>query len=113
MKQMTIFDFIEPDVGEFVKTHGANICHIMRKGYVGKKVVIDLSTQSHEWYQVGILEKIVPSCYYRNDERVECDRAIVFTGARQRQLITLMPGVEIYECLPWDNYPERSKAWTF
>lgn len=105
----------EPEVGEWVTTHGAVICHIMRPGYIGRRVVIDKSTIGHEWYQVGVLEKIVPSEYYRQDlngkyVRVECDRSVVYTGSKQRQLIDHRPGVEIFECLPWEAYPERMAA---
>ncbi len=63
MKQMTIFDFIEkpePKIGEYVEEAGPVICHIMVKGYIGKKVLYDCSTQSHRWYRCGILEKYIP-----------------------------------------------------
>ena len=111
--QMTVFDWMpevspEPDVGEYIERHGQVIPHIMRKGYIGKKVCFDCSTESHRWFQVGILENIVPSSYMQlyGDEykRVECDRSVIYTGKRQRSLITHMPGEEIFECLPWDAY---------
>ena len=113
--QMTIFDFMptvqtEPDVGEWVESHGAVIPAIMRKSYIGKKVVMDKSTVSRRCYKVGILEKVVPAVYYHNGKMVECDRSIVYDGSKQRNLITHYPGVNIYECLPWDAYPERMKA---
>ena len=116
--QMNIFDFIpepqqqhskviakdlkEPEVGEWVESHGAIICHIMRKSYIGKKVIIDKSTQTHKWFRCGILE-----------EYFECRgvmRSVVFTGEKQRHLIDHYEGINIYEPLPWDAYPERMKA---
>ena len=50
--QMSIFDLIEPEVGEYVTTHGAVICHIMRPGYIGKKVVYDVS-RSASWRNIS------------------------------------------------------------
>lgn len=103
--QMTIYDFPEalpePRVGEWVKTHGAVICHIMRRSYIGKKVVIDKSTSSAEWFRVGILE-----------DYIEVDggmRSIVYTGERQRHYIDHRFGLEIYEPMPWDWYDRRKK----
>lgn len=60
--QMSIFDYMpllqpEPAPGEYVENCGAIICHIMRHGYIGQKVVYDCSTQSHKWLRVGVLEK--------------------------------------------------------
>ena len=103
-EQMTIFDWMptleqEPEVGEYVEKHGAVICHIMRKGYIGQKVVYDCSTVSHRWFRVGVLEK-----YF------ECRgvmRSVIYVGKPQRILLDHYPGREIYECLPWDAYPKR------
>ena len=105
--QMSIFDWMptlktEPAVGEYVETHGAIICHIMRPHYIGEKVVMDKSTNIHKWYQVGILEK------YFNCNGVM--RAVVYDGSKQRNLIDFYSGVNIYECLPWDAYPKRMEA---
>lgn len=113
--QMDLFDWMaelkrEPDVGTYLTKTGAVIPRIMRPAYIGKRVCIDKSTQSQTWYKVGILEKIVPDHYWHGEKRIECDRSVVFTGERQRSLITHMPGVEIFECLPWDAYPERMAA---
>ncbi|MBQ6232828.1 MAG: hypothetical protein IJJ80_04915 [Clostridia bacterium] len=107
--QMSIFDLIEPEVGEYVTTHGAVICHIMRPGYIGKKVVYDVSTQSMpDLCKVGILEK-----YIWNDFE-HCWRSVIYHGNKQRALIDHAPwntgSGQIYECLPWDRYPERQKA---
>lgn len=114
-QQMTIFDWLptmqqEPEVGEFVEKCGQPIPHIMRKSYIGKKVLMDYSTSSHVWYKCGILEKVIPAFYWRGDERIECDRSIVYDGKKQRCLITHYPGHEIYECLPWDAYQDRIDA---
>ena len=107
MNQMSLFDFmptmmVEPEVGEYVKECGAVIPRIMRKGYIGKKVLVDKSTESLTIFQVGILEDVIP---YEGRER-----SIVYTGSRQRSLITHYPGREIRECLPWDAYERRQDA---
>lgn len=114
-EQLSIFDWMptlrqEPDVGEWVTEHGQVIPHIMRRSYIGKKVVMDKSTQSKKAYKVGILEKVLTDFYWHGDEMVECDRSIVFDGGKQRNHILHMPGREIYECLPWDAYPERMNS---
>ena len=102
--QLSIFDYMptllpEPAVGEYVESHGAVICHIMRSGYIGNKVVYDCSTQSHKWFRVGILEK-----YFENDGVM---RSVINVGERQRILFDHYPGREIFECLPWNAYPNR------
>lgn len=106
IRQLSLFDLPgmrrEPDVGEYVRECGAVICHIMRSGYIGRKVLIDVSTQSVAMFQCGILEDYIPY-----EGRM---RSIVYTGDRQRSLITHYPGVEIYECMPWHWYKERQKA---
>lgn len=91
MRQMTIFDFLPEEVkpGDWVEDHGAVICHIMRPAYIGKLVVMDKSTESRHWYQVGRLENYIP---YEGRWR-----SIIYTGKNQRSLITHHPGVEIYE----------------
>ena len=104
MTQTSLFDFmptlmVEGNVGEYVTKCGAVIPHIMRKNYIGEKVLIDVSTQSMKCFQIGILEDVI-QCEGR-------DRSIVYTGKKQRSLITHYPGVEIREVLPWDAYPDR------
>ena len=96
MKQLTIFDcFPEiltgPAVGEWVTEPGAAICHKMRPSYIGKKVLIDCSTESHKWFRVGILEDYIP---YEGSWR-----SIIFTGKKQRSLVTHRNGIQIYEIL--------------
>lgn len=103
--QMSIFDFLEPEVGEWVTKHGAAIPHIMRQSMVGKKVVYPCGTQSRpDDCQVGILEKYI----WNWDNK--CMRSIIFTGKKQRTLFDHMNGRDIYECLSWDKYPERMAA---
>lgn len=114
IEQMSIFDMlsrqeheehtnmIEPPVGTYVDTCGAVICHIMRKSYIGKKVLVDRSTRSMTCFQVGIMEDYIPY-----EGRM---RSIVYVGKKQRALVTHYPGVEIREVLPWDAYEERNKA---
>lgn len=105
--QLTIFDLLpelleEPEIGAYVTKHGANICHIMRPGYIGQKVVYECSTQSHEWFRCGILEK-----YF---EREGVMRSVIYVGERQRILLDHYEGRDIYECLPWNAYPKRIAA---
>lgn len=94
--QLTIFDWMpeacpEPEVGDYLEDCGPVICRIMRPSYIGRKVLIDVSTCGHVWYQVGILEKVI--------EHEGHERSIVFVGQRQRKLIDHVPwnGAEIYE----------------
>lgn len=95
----------EPEVGEYVRSTGAVICHIMRPSYIGQKVLYDCSTQSmRNLYKCGILEQYIP---YEGRYR-----SVIYDGRKQRVLLTHYPGREIYECLPWDAYPERTKGWT-
>ena len=117
--QIGLFDYMptlqkEPEVGEWVDTTGANIPHIMRRSYIGRKVVFDVSTQSRTCYRVGILEAVRDDHYYQLEDGTyqprPCDMVVIFTGKRQRSLISLMPGREIFESLPWDAYEARNKA---
>ena len=103
--QMSIYDCF-PELclkpGDYVTEHGAVICHIMRKGFIGRLIVMDKSTQSRERWQVGRLEK-----YF------ECRgvmRAVVYDGKAQRSLIDFYPGTEIFELRPrqWVN----GKGWS-
>ena len=115
MNQISIFDWMpslepEPAVGEYIRKAGAVIPHIMRKGYVGKKVAVDISTQNRKCFVVGILEKIIPAKYYQGDLIVETERSIIYTGKKQRSLVTHYPGVEIFEVLPWNAYEKRNTA---
>lgn len=107
MKQLSIFDIMpetqqEPEVGAIVEETGAIICHIMRPGYIGQKVLYDCSTQSRRMFKCGILEKYIP---YEGRYR-----SIIYTGTKQRTLLTHFPGREIYEPLPLDAYIERRQA---
>jgi hypothetical protein len=114
-QQMTMFDWLpalrqEPAVGEYVEKCGAIIPHIMRRSYIGQKVLVDTSTQSRVSYKCGILKDVIKTFYWRGDQRIECDRSIVSYGRSRESLITHMPGQEIYECLPWDAYEKRVNA---
>ena len=101
--QISLWDLPENlKPGDYVKTHGASISHIMRPNYVGQLVVVDKSTQSHPWFVVGILEAYIP---YEDTYR-----SIVYIGKKQRQLITHRNGVSIYDVQPWDDvWEERVK----
>lgn len=100
----------EPEVGAWVYTRGAPISRVMRRSYIGKKVLMDKSTQSMDAFKVGILERVDTSFYYHGDQKIECDRSVIYDGSRQRSYITHMPGQEIYECLPWHSYKEREDS---
>ena len=105
--QLSIFDIDprcrpDPQPGEWVKEHGQVIRHIMRRSYIGKKIVMDKSTQSQKAFKVGILERVDTSFYYRGDQKIECDRSVIYDGSRQRSYILHMPGQEIYELYPFD-----------
>ena len=94
-EQLTLLDWMptaqpEPEVGAFVEECGAVIPHIMRPNYIGKKVLYDCSTESHTVFKCGILEDYVP---YEGKMR-----SIIYTGKKQRALVTHYPGIEIYEC---------------
>lgn len=111
--QLSIFDIDprcgpEPAPGEWVKTHGPVICHIMRRGYIGRKVVIDQSEWGHVNFLVGILERVETSCYYRGDQKIECDMSVVNVGSEKRFNVIHWPGNEIFELYPFD-WEERTK----
>lgn len=96
-EQLTLWDWMPdimpgPEVGEYVTRHGAIICHIMRPGYIGKMVVFDCSTQSHEWFRCGILEAYIP---YENTMR-----SIINVGSSAGRLLGLdmFPGLELKAC---------------
>lgn len=107
MRQLSIFDIMpdtqqEPEIGAYVTKTGAIIPHIMRPWYIGEKILFDCSTQSRTLYQCGRLEKYIP---YEG-----VTRSIIYTGTKQRTLLTHFPGREIYEPLPLDAYIERRQA---
>lgn len=90
----------EPAVGEYVQSAGAVIPHIMRTGFIGRKVLYDVSTESNRCYQCGILEAYIP---YEGRWR-----SVIYYGKKQRALVTHYSEVEIFEPLPWDAYPARA-----
>ena len=109
MKQLTIFDICpeaipEPEVGAWVTEHGPVIPHIMRKAYIGKKVLFDQSTVSMELYKVGILEDYFP--YEKTF------RSIVYTGKPQRSLIDHYNGSEIFELVAYEHDARRERRAT-
>lgn len=84
--QLTIFDIMaaedaketapeserpEPETGAWIYDHGAVIPHIMRPGFIGRKVAYTCGTQSQpNLFRVGILEK-----YFYN-EHAKCWRSM-------------------------------------
>jgi hypothetical protein len=79
----------EPAPGDYVTQHGANICHIMRPGYVGSLVVYDCSTCGHTWYRAGRLER-----YFEHEGHF---RSVIYVGERQRILLDHVNGRDIFE----------------
>ena len=104
--QMDIFDcfpdLFEPEPGEFVTKCGPAIPHIMRKGMIGKKIVLDRSTPGMSHYQVGILED------YIEFKGLGFWRAIIYVGKPQRIYHSTYDGNKLYELKPWD-WNERKK----
>lgn len=84
-------------MGDWVTEHGPVIPHIMRPSFIGELVVIDKSTISHEWYEVGRMEKYI-----------ECDghmRSVIRIGKNHMNYIDdyLKPSIyngTIYELSP-------------
>lgn len=99
--QINLFEFFPDELqpGDIITRKGAPIDHISRRSYIGKMVCFDCSTESRKMYRVGILEKYIP--------HDGTHRSIVYTGERQRSLITHYPGREIYEIEPWDFEKRR------
>ena len=104
----------EPEVGTRVTECGAVIPHIMIRSYIGKKIAFDVSTQSRRLFQVGRLEKVLDTVYYHLEGEAykerPCSRVVIYTGKKDRSYLSLIPGTNVFEVLPWDAYPERMKA---
>lgn len=106
--QMTIWDLMAPQrrtdgkelqVGDYTNEAGPVIPHIMRPAFIGEKVLYDCHTESHpDLYRCGILEEYIP-----HEGSYRC---IIYDGRRQRVLITMRPGMEIFETEPW-NFEKR------
>lgn len=69
-EQLSLF-CAEPQAGEYVTRHGARLgWEELRPGMV---VILDQSTQSHEWLRVTVVEKIV---------RTPDDLRVILNGGR-------------------------------
>ena len=80
--QMSLFDTDEQfKVGEYVVKHGRRLTFDEIAGMVGRKIIMDQSTSSHEWLEIVLVEKII-----WNDQE-NCRRLIYFDGDRQRGLV--------------------------
>ena len=91
IKQMNLFDFIEPPVqpGEWLQESQLGeemtfdeIPHSLW----GKVIAIDKSTQLHAWYKAVLVEKILERDEYDGIYR----RLIYYDGAKQRGYISEM-----------------------
>ena len=90
IKQMNLFDFIEPPVqqGEWLQESqlGEEMTFDEIAQSVGKVIAIDKSTQSHAWYKAVLVEKILERDEYDGIYR----RLIYYDGAKQRGYISEM-----------------------
>ena len=100
----------EPEVGQWVYKTGAPIPHIMRRSYIGQKVLMDKSTKSQRCYKVGILEDVITGQYWNGKEYVTCEMSIVKDETKQRNQINHTLGGQIFECLPWHSYQKREES---
>lgn len=115
-QQMTLFDLFDLSEGktekgdlhpgDYIESHGAVICHIMRPGYIGKMVAYDCSTESHKWIRVGILKDYIP---YEGRWRSIID---VGKGRDHYILLTHYEGRNIYE-VPKREWESQARAWNF
>ena len=71
---------IESSVGEWVSTHGPELTFDEIAERIGRLIVMDMSTESHKWYQIVQVEKIFT---YEDGTR----RLIYYSGKRQRGLV--------------------------
>ena len=77
--QISLFDSVlEP--GTWVEAHGRRLTFDEIDGRVGQMIVMDMSTESHEWYKVVLVESI-----YTYDDGSR--RLIYYDGGRQRGLV--------------------------
>jgi len=76
--QMSLFDIPaeEKNPGEWVTEYGTEMTFDDIRNSIGQLIVIDLSTQSHEWYKVVRVEDIV------------CNRLVYYDGQNQRGIIS-------------------------
>lgn len=93
-EQIGFFDnMLEP--GTWVETHGAELTFDEIAARAGGLIVMDKSTQSHEWFQVVLVERII---YYEGTRRL-----VYSDGGRQRGYVD-----ERYFALDRSN---RAKAY--
>ena len=82
--------------GDWVETHGKELSFDDITARVGQLIVWDCSTESHEWFKVVRVEKIVLSDGYR--------RVVFYDGHKQRGSCS-----EIY-FNPAKRFPARAYA---
>ena len=80
MDQIGLFDD-ELLPGTWVKTHGRELAFDEVAKRVGQMIIMDMSTESHEWFKVVMVEKIVTN--FETGQR----RLIYYDGGRQRGLV--------------------------
>ena len=92
--QMTLFDFMPKQLspGEIVETHGRELTFQEAYGRVGEMLILDVSTQNHEWFKAVFIEesKDIPDIYNDCGNLLQHGyrRIIAFDGARQRCLLS-------------------------
>jgi len=88
--QMSLFDFIERPVkpGDWLEENrlGEEMTFDEIAESVGKVIAIDMSTESHAWYEAVCVEKILEKDEYDGKYR----RLIYYDGVRQRGRISEM-----------------------
>lgn len=88
-EQMDIFSFIEPNrtfkAGEYIDKQyiGRQITFDEITQRVGQLIVLDRSTQNHEWFMVALVEQIA---IVEGNQR----RLVYYDGKKQRGLINEM-----------------------
>lgn len=80
MDQIGLFDD-ELMPGTWVETHGREMTFDEVTKRVGQMIIMDMSTESHEWFKAVLVEKIITD--FETGQR----RLIYYDGGRQRGLV--------------------------
>lgn len=97
MDQIGLFDD-ELLPGTWVETHGMELTFDEVAKRVGQMIIMDMSTESHEWFKVVMVEKIVTN--FETGQR----RLIYYDGDKQRGLVDERYFPENYT----DRFPARA-----
>ena len=98
--QVNLFDLLAlPNPGEYVTEHGRELSFDELEEMVGRLIVYDCSTQSHEWLKIV---RVVEIYHYPDGRR----RLIYSDGTRQHGLVDEMYFLPTYTGL----FPPRAYA---